>query len=122
MLNCINRNCKNFSKSFSYSSVRLIFDYKSVVQSLFTVGITQAIEALQNRFFFLRLIVFKCGIYHEKHASYDSLFSFLKLKSINRRKITLDLYLIYELLNSYSELLHKLNFFVHKFLLISYFS
>lgn len=52
MLNCINRNFKNFSKSFNYSSVRSILDYKSVVQSLFTVGITQAIEALQNRFFF----------------------------------------------------------------------
>jgi len=48
---------------------------------------------------FLRYISFKCSIPREPHSSYNPLLSLLNLLTLEHRRISLDLWFLYKLLN-----------------------
>lgn len=84
MLGFINRSSSDFNnpkalKSLYCSFIRSILEYYSIVWSPYTLGPINFIEGIQH--WFLRILVFKCGIQRQRQTSYLPLLTITNLET-----------------------------------------
>ena len=101
LLNFINRNCASFTDKFALKSIycsllRPICEHGSVIWSPYQLCNKSKLEKVQQKF--LCFISIKCSIPREPYTTYNSLLSILNLQTLEQRRISLDLCLLYKLL------------------------
>jgi hypothetical protein len=83
-------------KSIYCSLVWPISEYGSVIWSPYQLGYKSKMEKVEQKC--LRFISIKCSIPKETHTSYNLLLSTLHLKTLEQRRISLELCFLYKLL------------------------